>query len=79
MEVSMIKEMSDLLVGKDNEVDIKRYGRLIALYGLASVLNNVRAGVIIPSDDKPTSVNIYAIGFAGSGLSKSKSVRYMKD
>lgn len=73
----MIYTMTNLLVGEDNSEDIRRYGRLVALFGIAMIANNVRAEVIIPSDLEPMPVNMYGFGLAGSGLSKTRSVNYM--
>ena len=73
----MIETVTNLLVGEDNEEDIKRYGRLIALFGVGIIANSVRASVIIPTDNLPVPINIYATAFASSGVGKSKSLKYM--
>lgn len=74
----MIEDMTDLLVGKDNDEDIRRYGRLVALYGIASIANSVRAEVLIPTDNNSMPVNLYAVGLGGSGISKTRSLGYVK-
>lgn len=74
----MIDIMTKLLAGEDNEDDIKRYARLVSLYGVASIANSIRTQVIIPTDNEPMPINLFAVGLAGSGISKSKSLNYIK-
>lgn len=74
----MIDVMTKLLAGEDNEDDIKRYARLVSLYGVASIANSIRTQVIIPTDNEPMPINLFGCGLAGSGISKSKSLNYIK-
>jgi hypothetical protein len=66
------------LVGDDNEPDIKRYGRMVSLYGVASIANSIRVEVLIPTDNNSMPMNMFAVGFAKSGISKTRSLGYMK-
>ena len=67
----MIDIMTRLLAGVDNEDDIKRYARLVSLYGVASIANSIRTEVVIPTDNETMPINLYGVGLAGSGISKS--------
>ena len=73
----MIDIMTRLLAGVDNEDDIKRYARLVSLYGVASIANSIRTEVVIPTDNETMPINLYGVGLAGSGISKSKTVNYV--
>ena len=42
----MIDVMTKLLAGEDNEDDIKRYARLVSLYGVASIANSLKGDLI---------------------------------
>ena len=75
----MIDDIAELLVGKDNEKDLERYARLIAIFGLAVVSNSARAKVIIPNDNKSIPINVYGIFTGGSGIGKTKSVNFVMD
>lgn len=75
----MIDVISELLVGKDNEEDIKRYGRIISLYAVSMVASGVRCTVNIPSDNKSIPINLYNVAFADSGIGKTRSLTYVLD
>lgn len=75
----MIKDICDLLVGKDNEDDLRRYARGVALYGLASVLNSTRCSIVIPNDIKDMPINLYGIFLGSSGIGKTKSVNFVNE
>lgn len=75
----MINDITELIVGSENEKDLERYARLVALFGLAMVANGVRCNVVIPEDNKTVPMNVYGISTAGSGLGKTKSVNFVMD
>lgn len=64
----MINDICDLIVGTESEDDLRRYARLVTLYGLAMVANGARCSVVIPNDNKSMPINVYGIGTAGSGI-----------
>lgn len=75
----MINDIVNLLVGSENEKDLERYARIVAIYGLAMVANSVRASVVIPNDNKSMPMNVYAVGLGGSGIGKTKSLNFVLD
>ena len=75
----MISDIVNLLSGEDNKEDVKRYSRLVTLFGLSLVVNGVRCNVLIPNDNKPMPINVYSVALGGSGLGKTRSVNYMKE
>jgi len=75
----MINKMTEVLCGKDAPNDLKHYMRILSLFGVAIVANGVRAKVLVPTDGGLIPPNVYGIAIAGSGLSKSRSLRYVED
>ncbi len=75
----MITKMVDVLAGKDSPPDLRHYMRVLSLFGVAVVANNVRSKVQCPTDFATTPTNVFGIAIAGSGLSKSRSLRYIEE
>jgi hypothetical protein len=75
----MIEDIIKLIVSEEAEDDLKRYARMLALYGIADIANGTRCSVMIPNDNKSIPMNLYAIGLAGSGLGKTKGLNFILD
>lgn len=71
--------MVEVLGGKNCPDDLSHYMRIMSLFGIAVVANGVRVKVQVPTDYGLIPPNIYGIAIAGSGLSKSRSLRYIEE
>jgi hypothetical protein len=75
----MLDKMVSVLAGKDANSDLAHYMRVLSLFGVAVIANNVRSKVQCPTDFSTVPANVYGIAIAGSGLSKSRSLRYIEE
>ena len=76
--MNIIKEMVEIIGGKDAPKDLQHYLTCVSLFGCATITSSIRATVVVPTDYKKIPANVYIVAVAGSGLSKSRSLGYVE-
>ena len=76
--MNVIKEMVEIIGGKDAPEDLQHYLTCVSLFGCATITSSIRATVVVPTDYKKIPANVYIVAVAGSGLSKSRSLGYVE-